>query len=117
MLTLTQKTLQTIKKYLLNEQKKARESLRAVESEDPALTSSLAESSEPGTDSWIAENHARAIALGGNLKRMGLDVGKALAKIRKGTYGHCEKCGKHIETGRLLAMPTASLCLSCSKKG
>ena len=28
----------------------------------------------------------------------------------------CEKCGKRIEIGRLLAMPIAQYCLSCSKK-
>ncbi len=27
----------------------------------------------------------------------------------------CEKCGKDIEPARLKALPTASLCVSCSK--
>src|SRR3989344_3422217 len=116
MLELTQKALANIKKYLLREQREAKESMQSIEKEDPAMPSAMAESSEPGTDSWIAENHARALALGGQLQKVGFNVKKALSKIKNGTYGHCEKCGRHIETNRLLAMPTATLCLICSKK-
>lgn len=116
MLTLTQKTLNNIKRILLKKQQKLADDIKGVSRDDPLTSDGLAESSEPGTDSWLAEQHTKALALGGNLKNMALSVRKALQKIKDGTYGHCEECGKHIETRRLLAMPTASLCLSCSQK-
>ena len=116
MSNLTQKTIETIKKYLVRQQKQVEQNLKTVNEDDPATQPALAESSEPGTDSWIAENHTSTIALGNSLKTTGTNVKKALTKIKNGTYGKCEKCGNMIETGRLMAMPTAAVCLSCSKK-
>lgn len=115
MLNLPQKTLDNIKKLLLKQQREVAEDIKEVEKDDPVKGDGLVESSEPGTDSWIAEGHARVVALGDQLTRLGGDVRVALGKIRNGTYGHCEKCKKHIETTRLLVMPTAKLCLKCSK--
>lgn len=40
-------------------------------------------------------------------------VEHALEKIKKGTYGLCDNCGKKIAPERLEALPQASLCLSC----
>lgn len=116
MLELTQKTLNSIKKVLLREQKKVEADLKTVQKDDPAKAPTLAESSEPGTESWIAEQHGRAVAVGTQLKNTAQNVKKALLKIRKGAYGKCEKCGKYIGTGRLLAMPVAQFCVSCSQK-
>jgi len=38
------------------------------------------------------------------------DVNLALGKIKEGTYGKCEKCGKDIEAERLKAYPEARTC-------
>jgi len=43
------------------------------------------------------------------------EVKAALARIAKGTYGVCEKCGKPIEEKRLKANPAATTCMSCMK--
>lgn len=43
------------------------------------------------------------------------DINKALEKIKKGTYGICEKCKKQIPLKRLKIYPEASLCLDCGK--
>ena len=56
------------------------------------------------------------VALEEQLKKAHTSIKVALAKITKGTYGRCEKCGKQIEEGRLLAMPTAQYCVKCSQK-
>lgn len=37
----------------------------------------------------------------------------ALEKIKDGEYGECEDCGEHIRYERLLARPTAQLCITC----
>jgi DnaK suppressor protein len=43
------------------------------------------------------------------------DVRAAIARIEAGTYGVCSRCGAEIPHGRLEAMPTASLCITCKE--
>lgn len=116
MLDFPTKTINYIKNLLLREQKEVEKSLKKVSDEDPIKDGALAESSEPGTDSYIADSHTKTVVLEEQLKKANTSIKTALSKITKGTYGKCEKCGKRIEIGRLLAMPTAMLCFSCSKK-
>lgn len=104
------------KKILLRQQKEVEKNIKEVKMDDPVNGESLAESSEPGTDSYIADVHTKTIVLENQLKKTNTSIKTALLKISKGTYGKCEKCGNQIEIGRLLAMPTASLCVACSKK-
>lgn len=116
MLEFPKKTIQSIKNLLLRQQKEVEKNLKEVEKDDPAKSDSLAESSEPGTDSYIADTHTKTVVLGNQLKKTNSSIKIALLKIKNGTYGKCERCGKRIEIARLLAMPTADLCLFCSKK-
>lgn len=115
MSNISQKTLYAIKKYLLRQQKEVEKEQSSIQNSDPATTPSLAESSEPGTDSWIADSHNRILALGNQLGKRAITIRKALLKIRTGSYGRCERCKKDIEPSRLKALPEAQLCLSCSK--
>lgn len=116
MLNLPQQTLDKVKRYLLRQQKQVDEQLKSIEKDDPLLLQSVAESSESGTDSWQADVHARVVAVKSDLLSLSKRITQSLANLRKGTYGKCEKCGKPIEAERLQALPTANLCLSCSKK-
>jgi DnaK suppressor protein len=43
-------------------------------------------------------------------------VKAAKDRILNGTYGICEDCGADISHARLLARPTASLCISCKEE-
>lgn len=110
------KTINFIKETLLKQQKEVEKNIKEVEDDDPATTPALAETSEPGTDSYIADMHIKTLAIEASLKNIKCNIAKALIKIKNGEYGKCEKCKKQIEVGRLFAMPTASSCLSCSKK-
>lgn len=38
----------------------------------------------------------------------------ALARIEKGTYGTCAKCGQAIQPERLKARPIATRCITCA---
>jgi len=40
----------------------------------------------------------------------------AINKTFDGTYGSCEECSQKISTGRLLARPTATLCIQCKEQ-
>lgn len=110
------KTISYIKRVLLRQQRQVEKNLKEVEEDDPINGDGLPESSEPGTDSYIADTHTKIVVLEKKLKETNSSIKTALLKISKGTYGKCENCNKRIEIGRLLAMPTAMLCLSCSKK-
>lgn len=106
-----------IRDLLQRQQKKVEQEIKELEGEDPVLTDmASAESSEPGTDSWLADTHSRAMAVRENLQKLLENTKKALLNIKSGKYGKCEVCGKPIEPERLLAMPTATLCIADSKK-
>ena len=93
MLGFPTKKLSDIKQYLLRQQKEIEKNIKGVEKDDPAKSESLAESSEPGTDSYIADAHTKIVVLGNQLKKANSSIKQALLKIRKGTYGKCEECG------------------------
>jgi DnaK suppressor protein len=43
-------------------------------------------------------------------------VDHALDKITNGTFGECSDCGDDISTTRLMARPTATLCICCKEE-
>lgn len=116
MLNFPIRTLNNIKKYLRKQQKEVEKNLKDVTADDPAKPPELAESSEPGTDSYIADTHTKSVVLEKELRNIDTSIKAALIRIKKGTYGKCENCGKSIGIKRLLAMPTANYCLICSQK-
>ena len=44
------------------------------------------------------------------------DIEAALARIKDGSYGKCEKCGGDIELEILEAAPRSTLCKKCKSK-
>lgn len=42
-------------------------------------------------------------------------VRKSLQKIEDGSFGECEECGAEISHNRLMARPTADLCIYCKE--
>ncbi|MBI3443659.1 TraR/DksA C4-type zinc finger protein [Candidatus Woesebacteria bacterium] len=116
MLNLPQKTVENIKKILTRKQVEVEKNLRQVVKDDPATSLSVAETSEPGTDSSIADSHTKTVVLEAQLEKERTSIKEALVKIKNGTYGKCESCGKSIQISRLLVMPTAKYCIFDSKK-
>lgn len=43
-------------------------------------------------------------------------INLALQKIKRGTYGLCEKCGREIEIERLKTLPDAKTCKHCLRR-
>ncbi len=56
------------------------------------------------------------LSLEKNLENLLSNINKSLAKIKKGTYGICEKCGQEIDKSRLEVFPAANLCLNCKSR-
>lgn len=59
------------------------------------------------------EEFGMRLALEQSMEEQLKAVDLALEKIKKGTYGTCEKCGKEIPQGRLKAYLQASFCQRC----
>lgn len=109
-------SVKKIKDLLTKQQKTVEEEIKLLDEDDPVNSNEIAESSEPGTDSWVADTHTRTVAVKNTLKNTLVKIKHALQSLSSGKYGKCENCGKKIEPERLSAMPTANLCISCSKK-
>lgn len=60
--------------------------------------------------------HELNLALDKNLEKLLSGTIKALVKIEKGTYGHCENCDQEIPVERLEAFPAANFCITCQAK-
>ena len=112
----TQTNSDKIEKSLLKQQKEVEAEIKSLEQDDPVNSLGMAESSEPGTDSWVADTHGRVMAMKQSLKSLLARIKAQLAALKSGKYGKCSNCGKQIEPQRLVAMPTANLCISCSKQ-
>lgn len=90
--------------------------IRRLRREDPFSTEDRALIVEPGTDAAQLFGHEKTIVLENQLKRDLKEIEKALEKIKKGSYGLCERCGKVIDKARLDAKPAAIYCLKCEKE-
>lgn len=65
---------------------------------------------ESGDRPRIVERHSALV--NGDLERL-QEINDSLERIKNGTYGKCLDCDKPILPDRLVAIPTASLCVSC----
>jgi DnaK suppressor protein len=57
--------------------------------------------------------HRLGTPLSDNQKQELKEIDAALSRIAKGSYGHCEGCGRAIGRQRLRAIPEARHCGSC----
>lgn len=71
---------------------------------------------EPGTDAGVLFGHEQAVVMEQRLKKDLFEIESALKKIKKGTYGKCERCSKPIEVKRLEVKPSAIYCLDDEKR-
>jgi DnaK suppressor protein len=56
------------------------------------------------------------LSIGDAERRLLQQVDEALAKIRRKTYGICDKCGEPVGDKRLLALPFARMCIKCAEE-
>ena len=61
------------------------------------------------------EEYSTRLPLERNLETKLAAVDAAIAKIAKGTYGKCEKCGKNITSERMEIFPEARFCVDCQE--
>jgi RNA polymerase-binding protein DksA len=66
-----------------------------------------------GTDAYEQEF---TLSLLQNQEQALEEIGHALDKINRGTFGRCEECDNPIPKGRLQALPYARHCVDCARK-
>ena len=85
--------------------------IKRLRHDDPFAQTDRSLIVEPGTDASALFGHEQVVVLEGKLRDELKEIERALTKVKKGTYGVCEKCGKQIDIARLMAKPTAIYCL------
>ncbi len=64
----------------------------------------------------IAFERAQVTALIGQAQQHLAELDQALDRIRAGTYGGCERCGRPIGADRLAARPATRTCRPCASR-
>lgn len=108
--------LESVKKTLSRQEEELKGRERQLRKRDPYM--------EPGRDvnnaeveGEVTENvgHETVQTIMKSVRSMRMEVKKALAKMKIGKYGICEKCGQPIDPARLKAFPAATLCAHCAQ--
>jgi len=111
------KILKPVAAFLSQEIARLERKKKDIVEEDPFVDSRrISDNASPDTDAVEQISHAKAKALENQINRKLIQIKKALTMIKIGKYGLCEKCGKMIDTDRLMIMPETTLCVKCEKK-
>ena len=111
------KILRPVVDFLTQEVLRLERKKKDIAEEDPFIDSRrILDNASPDTDMAEQIGHAKAKALENQINRKLIQIKKALTRIKIGKYGICEKCGKMIDTDRLMIMPETALCVKCEKK-
>ncbi len=109
--------LTPVREYLTERLKNLEKRKKDVEKADPFSDKyRLDDNAAIDADAAEQVGHMQASAIKQTLERSIIQVRKAMSRIKLGKYGVCEKCGKMIDTDRLMIMPETTICVSCEKK-
>lgn len=109
--------LKPIGVFLAKEAKRLEKKKKALDQEDPFKdTSRVTDNAAPDVEADEQIGHQKVTALQAQIDRRLIQVKSALARIKIGKYGLCRKCGKMIDTDRLMVMPEATYCANCAKE-
>jgi RNA polymerase-binding protein DksA len=56
------------------------------------------------------------LSIANNRRDLLMQMERAMERLDKGTYGHCESCAQPIMKARLQAYPSAPLCVRCKQR-
>jgi RNA polymerase-binding transcription factor DksA len=110
--------INSIRSKLLAKDRGLKESQQQLIKEDPYLQEDRATANSESMDEAILEDYQKTVtdAGVGIVRRLRVQVKKALAAIKLGKYGICEVCGLPIDEARLRVYPEATTCIDCSTK-
>lgn len=102
--------------YLRGEQKRLIKAKSSLKKEDPFKGKSREEDNSIDADVAEQVDHERVSAVRREMARSIINIKKTLSRIKIGSYGLCERCGKMIDTDRLAIKPTAEYCVVCENE-
>ncbi|OGM75067.1 hypothetical protein A2382_03910 [Candidatus Woesebacteria bacterium RIFOXYB1_FULL_38_16] len=109
--------LRPINDFLRFQLKRLERNKKHLTEEDPfSNIDRLSDNAAPDADAEEQFGHARATALRRQIERNIIQTRRALARVKIGKYGICEKCGNMIDTDRLIIFPETTVCVKCKKK-
>jgi len=109
--------LEPVKQFLHLEEKKLTQRKMDLEEQDPFKDPKrLLDNASSDADASEQFSHATVEGLKREVDRKLIQIRKALTRIKLGKYGICEKCGKMIDTDRLMICPEVTVCVNCEKK-
>ena len=116
-LTLPRETLIDLETHLQAEKRRISAQIKDLSAQDPFHdTDRLTDNAASDTEASEETNHERYQAMVDELNNKLQEIESAISRIQDGSYGLCLSCHNLIDTDRLAAMPTATLCMDCQKK-
>ncbi|MCP6726923.1 MAG: TraR/DksA family transcriptional regulator [Patescibacteria group bacterium] len=109
----------TLKEDLLEKKKHLEQELSSLAEKDPKIkgdwNAKMPRVPEGNLEEAAdeVEEYTTNLHIEFSLEKQLQDVDAALERIKKGTYGKCEKCKKNINLERLKASPEATTCIDC----
>jgi DnaK suppressor protein len=110
---LTKKQLETLRLKLLSEKKSL---VFSEKVEDSAISLSLPEGSDEVEQSITDYNNSHLLRFRNREVFYAKKIDGALKKFEVNEYGMCSDCASWIKFERLLARPTADLCIQCKEE-
>lgn len=109
--------MQTIQVKLETDLKRLKDRISELRVQDPFHNPErVNDNADNGIEASEEADHDRVSALLSELEEHEKTVMSALSALANGTYGTCAMCKQTIETDRLLANPTTTLCMTCEQK-
>lgn len=105
-----------VRDFLLGQLRRLEKRKVGIEGDDPFIAGRAENLASPDTSAAEQFGHARVEAVRKELDKKIIQVRKALARIKLGSYGICEECGEMINTDRLMVYPEATICVKCEKR-
>jgi DnaK suppressor protein len=108
---------------LLEERKRVVDAIEYLHEETPGSLEDETEEIVGTVDNHLAETASATLdreidyTLEDNAEQVLASIDAALQRIEDGTYGICETCGRPISEERLEAIPYATQCIECKRKG
>jgi len=112
-----EEVLRPVKNYLSKRLFGLEKRKKELTKEDPyADKYRLDDNAAMDADAAETTGHMEVSALKKTIDRRTIQIRKALSRIKFGKYGVCERCGKMIDTDRLMIMPETTVCIDCERK-
>lgn len=109
---LTKKQIETLKNKLLSE----KETLVFAEEKGAELDLALTQGGDDVEQSITDYNNSHQLRFRNREVFYAKKIDKALKKFETNEYGLCSECGYWIKFERLLARPTAEMCILCKEE-